>query len=711
MKMNRRAGIVSATAVLALLATTMGAQSALAAVPAAVPAGVVSAASATEPAFTTVTGGSIMGAKADGVYEYKGVPYATADRYEKPEPASWSDTRKALVYGEVCPNGATTVNVHEFVTPSGQDLVENEDCLNLNVWSTTQDTAAKKPVLVFLHGGGLSNGSSAELSYYDGHNFAKNNDAVVVSVNHRLNVLGYLELSAYGDEYAGTGNLGQLDLIEALKWVQDNAATFGGDINNVTIMGQSGGAQKVGALMAMPAAQGLFQKAIMMSSGPVSIPLDQAQAQTAKVMDKLGVSTVEQLKAVPYADLKAAADATGFVATNVVDGTTLPEATVVDGVFSPLSKDIPVLTTNTFGEVIGNSVALTSWTTSADPLKDAYKPNNDEARVRERLQAQYGDWTDTIIAEFEKQFPDHDLFDLLYFSTIPSLSRLTTADVKSATPDAAPVYTALFAWDLPFLGGVVSVHTGGDIPFVFDNEQTVPELIAGDEEGASAFSDVTSGAFGQFIRTGNPGGTGEGAWPAYSTQNQWTMVFDKDSRLVNTPDRKLYTLIASATAGEPFPGDEEPGTGEPGPGEQPAPAAEDDLTDAVKGAVVVPETAVPGQKIDVSVGASLAGETVWTTVYSTPVSLGSAAVSAEGGYQVTLPDDIALGAHKIAVQAADGTLIGWAPITIVAAAAAPGSLALTGGDIAGLLTISMLLVAGGAIAIHASRRRRGLVGR
>jgi len=134
MKMNRRAGIVSATAVLALLATTMGAQSALAAVPAAVPAGVVSAASATEPAFTTVTGGSIMGAKADGVYEYKGVPYATADRYEKPEPASWSDTRKALVYGEVCPNGATTVNVHEFVTPSGQDLVENEDCLNLNVW-------------------------------------------------------------------------------------------------------------------------------------------------------------------------------------------------------------------------------------------------------------------------------------------------------------------------------------------------------------------------------------------------------------------------------------------------------------------------------------------------------------------------------------------------------------------------------------------------
>ena len=252
MKMNRRAGIVSATAVLALLGTTLGAQGAMAAVPTTVSAAVVAAADTTEPTFATVSGGAVMGAKVDGVYEFKGVPYATAERFQKPQPVSWSDTRKALAYGEVCPNGATTVNVHEFVTPSGQDLVENENCLNLNVWSTTQDTAAKKPVLVFMHGGGLANGSSAELPYYDGHNFAKNNDAVVVTVNHRLNVLGYMDLSAYGDEY--TANLGQLDLIAALQWVKDNAATFGGDIGNVTIMGQSGGAQKVSTLLAMPAA-------------------------------------------------------------------------------------------------------------------------------------------------------------------------------------------------------------------------------------------------------------------------------------------------------------------------------------------------------------------------------------------------------------------------------------------------------------------------
>jgi para-nitrobenzyl esterase len=517
-------------------------------------AGVASAAvpqTATLPAFATVSGGSIMGAEVDGVFDFRGIPYGTAERFERSQAASWSGVKKALNFGEVCPNGAVDVNQHEYATPSGQDLVENEDCLNLNVWSTSQDASAKKPVVVWLHGGGLSNGSSGELPYYDGHNFAKDDDAVVVSVNHRLNVLGYLDLSGVDPKYAATSNLGQLDMVDALEWVRENIDQFGGDPANVTIMGQSGGAQKVFGLMAMPAAAGLFDKAVAMSGAAGSQALPDAQAQTAEVLAQLGISTVDELKQVPYDALSAAAKTVGFSATLVVDGDVIPEAPVIDGKFSSISQDIPLLTTNTFGEVIGNSVALTSWDTAADPLALAYRPDATAESVQQRLTDRFGPWKDAIVAEFEEQFPDHDLFDLLYFSTLDFVSRLPNADAKSSTPEGAPVYTALFAWNLPYFGGVVSYHTGGDLPFVFNNADTVPNLIAGAEDEAHAYQGVTSAALSNYLHTGNPGGPDQ-PWPEYTTADQWTMVFDTDSRLVDAPDRELITMIKSADAGEPF---------------------------------------------------------------------------------------------------------------------------------------------------------------
>jgi para-nitrobenzyl esterase len=379
---RRFAAALAAAATLAIVALTGSPATA------ANPSTDAIASTSTEPAFATVAGGELMGARIGGVYSFKGVPYAQADRFEPAQPTAWTDTRSALNFGEICPNGATTVNAFDFASPSGHDQIENEQkCLNLNIWSPTQEKTAEKPVLVWIHGGGLASGSSAESSYYEGQNFARDEDAVVVSVNHRVNALGYLDLSAYGAEYAATGNNGQLDLVAALQWVQDNIEQFGGDPDNVTIMGHSGGANKVGTLMAMPAAVGLFDKAIAMS-GPIgSISQESSRGQAAALMAELGVGSVDELRAVPYAELAAAAAATGFAPDPVVDGVVLPAPAVTDGVFSPLSDDVPLLVSNNFGEVSSNIVAMTAWENSSDALGENYRPATSAAQVDERLTA------------------------------------------------------------------------------------------------------------------------------------------------------------------------------------------------------------------------------------------------------------------------------------------------------------------------------------
>jgi para-nitrobenzyl esterase len=500
---------------------------------------------ATKPAFATTSGGKVMGAKVDGVYEFKGVPYATAARFEESQPASWTGVKKALAYGEVCPNGAVKVNPHEFVTPSGQDLVENEQCLSLNVWSTTNaPTKKKKPVIVWIHGGGFSSGSSAELPYYDGHNLAADENVVFVSVNHRLNVLGYLDLSELGAQYATSGNLGQLDLVKALQWVKANAAQFGGDASNVTIMGQSGGAGKVMTLMGMPSAQGLFSKAVVMSGGSSGIPQADARAKTAEVLAQVGVTTVEELKAVPYAQLAAAASAVRFSPSPVIDGAVYPAATIQNGVFSPLAKNIPLLASNTFGEFSGNSVALTAWDVSENPLKDVYRPETSPAEVKALLRDRFGADTGAIIREFHRAYPTHDLFDLLFMSAGDGPSRLPVVDAKAAQ-GGAPVYSSLYAWNLPFFGGVVSVHTGGDLPFILDNPETIPHLIAGDERAAKKLAKEASSSLAAFARSGNPSVKGLN-WPRYSTKTQWTMVFDEKSKAKVSPDRTIIDMVIAA---------------------------------------------------------------------------------------------------------------------------------------------------------------------
>ena len=223
------------------------------------------------PPVVQVKGGKLRGFRDGKTFTFLGIPYAEAERFEMPKPVqAWEGIKGAQAWGPVCPiPPASTVGGDDFVFPH-RYWVENEHCQVLNVW--TQSTAAKtrKPVMVWMHGGGFTNGSSMESYAYDGKTLSEFGDVVAVSVNHRLNIIGTLDLSAYGPEYASSRNTGMADLVAALQWVHENIEAFGGDPGNVTIFGQSGGGGKVIRLMHMPAAKGLFHKVICESGGAVN---------------------------------------------------------------------------------------------------------------------------------------------------------------------------------------------------------------------------------------------------------------------------------------------------------------------------------------------------------------------------------------------------------------------------------------------------------
>ena len=239
----------------------------------------------TFPVVAETTGGKVMGFNYAGVNYFYGIPYASAERFEMPQAVTWEGVRACLMHGEVAPQNKVVMNRFDAMNYSAE-MVENENsCLVLNIMTPNLDPEVKNP-LSFDPWRGFDTGASNEYVFYNGANLARSGDVVFVSVNHRLNVLGYLDLSAYGEEYRYSGNLGMLDLIFALQWVQDNIEQFGGDPNNVTIVGQSGGGSKVTTLMGMPVARGLFHKAVIQSGGSkVTRTTEQAQAETENAGD------------------------------------------------------------------------------------------------------------------------------------------------------------------------------------------------------------------------------------------------------------------------------------------------------------------------------------------------------------------------------------------------------------------------------------------
>lgn len=498
--------------------------------------------------------GTLVGYKEGNVYNFKGIPYATAERFQNPVPVIEYDggTRMALAYGEVSPQSRTLtsegeVNIVEILTPSNgtADMVGNETCQFLNVWTT--DLTAKKPVIVFFHGGGLSSGASSELSTYTGEYFVDSEDAVFVSVNHRLNLLGFLDLSEYGEEYANSGLAGIRDCVVALQWVQDNIASFGGDPDDVTILGQSGGGNKVATLACMSDTVDLFQNVISLSGYYVWNPKETALDNTQLLIDYLNLSedeVVPALTSMSYEELYNASTAAGCSWDYASYGTSTFETPLFDenGNMNEYAKQRNWMVGTVYGESGGsNGIWLTIANTSDSRLDWI-----DDQTTAERLETMYGDAAPQVIEAYQSAYPDHPLAESLFISTgTGMISRgeliVDNGILESFNNAGVDVYNYVAAYTMPFFGGITMYHTG-DMAFWFNSLDTVKYMIKGDEENAYRVAQQMADSICAFAATGNPS-TAELPWDAYSADTHNTMVFDVNSECKTDFDTAFYDLV------------------------------------------------------------------------------------------------------------------------------------------------------------------------
>ena len=506
-------------------------------------------------AVVSTESGKVRGYTSNGIFTYKGIPYAESNRFEAPaRPKPWDGVRSSMSYGPVAPLMDPTTQVQdesEFVFNHSWGYT-SEDCLRINVWTPGINDGKKRPVMFWIHGGGYTAGSSEELPSYDGENLAKNGDVVVVSINHRLNILGFLDLSAHGEKYKYSANLSILDMRSALEWVKTNISNFGGDANNVTIFGQSGGGAKVNTLMAMPSAKGLFHKAINQSGAFRGTMLEKnnTQAITAEVLKELNISPdkIDDIQRIPFAQLSAA----GKKALKTIEdkmkaegkpvmGFGLNWGPSVDGDLLPyqllspealeLSKNVPLLIGTVKNEFM--------------PSLRAGLTNASSAQIAEYINKQYGDKAEAFTKAVKKAYPgDTKPSDLIDIDALFRPGAVYQANQKSALAGGAPVYMYLFDWQSPVMDGKYKAIHCMEIAFCFNNIQRTRNMTGGTKE-AQALADKVSPAWINFAKTGNPNHKGLPAWPAYNAQNTATMHFNTTCVVKPQMDKELFDLVAA----------------------------------------------------------------------------------------------------------------------------------------------------------------------
>ena len=500
-------------------------------------------------AVVSTTYGKLRGYIHNGIYTFKGIPYATANRFMPPQkPSPWEGIRSSMSYGPTCPTPQQEPMKDEFEFPLNRirGYYISENCLSLNIWSKNSSPTQKKPVMVWLHGGGFASGSSIEFPSYDGENLSKKGDVVVVSINHRLNVLGFLDLSAYGDKYKHSANAGMMDIVAALKWIKENISNFGGDPGNVTIFGQSGGGAKATCLLNTPDAKGLFHKAIIQSGSYLTHFIEPAVSRqvAAEIVHQLGLkpNQADSLITMPYDRLATAGEAAlAIVKRSLPESKTgfgLEWEPVHDGEFLPNQPDEP------------QAIALSrSIPLLIGSCKNEYMPyilgtekfSMDNAKAK--LQKKYGDKTSAYIAAVKKAYPQSN--DPSNYLDIDLLFRplvIQQADKRSSN-SGATVYVYLFAWQSPVLDGAYKAFHCMDLPFVFNNIANSEEMTGGGPE-AYQLADKVSEAWIQFARTGNPNHKGLPDWPAYTIHNGATMILDNECQLKDHFDQELLSIAA-----------------------------------------------------------------------------------------------------------------------------------------------------------------------
>ncbi len=479
------------------------------------------------------------------VFTFLGIPYAQAERFEMPKAvAAWEGVKGAQTWGPVCPiPQATSVGGDDVVFPH-RYWVENENCQVLNVWTQGLSGKVKKPVMLWMHGGGFTNGSSMESYAYDGKTLCEFGDVVVVSVNHRLNIIGTLDLSAYGAEYANSRYTGMADLVAALQWVHDNIEAFDGDPGNVTIFGQSGGGGKVTRLMQMPAARGLFHKVISESGGALNYrstepakSIEHQQAIAAATLKNLNLdgSRIDELKKISYHDLLAA----GTAATQALAKQTgtrgmgwdvIADDQYVLREFCDWADSIPYMAGTVLSEFNGNL-------SRGELTKNEWS----QKEIDERLTVAYGDKKDEVVAEFKKVQPHKQIQDVLFLDTTfrPGAKMVLARKLEKTK---VPVYNYIFTYEYPINGGATAFHCS-EIAFAFHalSEPHI-RLATGGTPVAMALQDKVSRAWVNFAKTGNPSQPGL-AWKPYTLAGRETMVFDTISETRSVDDDKLLSLL------------------------------------------------------------------------------------------------------------------------------------------------------------------------
>ena len=478
-------------------------------------------------ARATCPAGTFLGLREGGIATFKGIRYGRAARFMAPvaEPPAREPVR-ATSFAPSCPQAGDA---------GGEGLAFAEDCLALNVWTPDPDARAKRPVMVYIHGGAYSSGS-ANLERQDGRVLAEGGDVVVVSVNHRLNAFGYLYLARLDPRFADSGNAGQLDLILALQWVRDNIAGFGGDPARVMVFGQSGGGAKIATLMATPAAAGLFHRAATMSGQQVTAsgPLN-ATARTRAYLAALGVSPddLSPLATMPTARLVEGLKATDPVlGGGVYFGPVLDMRTLSRHPFwpdaAPQSLGVPMILGNTAGETRAFIGPEKTRDLTWDNLANRLAP---ELRIDI-----LPEW---VVAEYRLRFPTWSPTDVFYDATTCGRSwrgQVIEAEARARAGAPAWVYQVDFgARQEPERGAFHSI----DIALVFGTLGAKGSLT-GTAADARAASATLQSAFVAFARTGDPGP----AWPRYELATRATMIVDARAHVEHDPRRWQRELFA-----------------------------------------------------------------------------------------------------------------------------------------------------------------------
>ncbi|ADF53789.1 MAG: carboxylesterase/lipase family protein [Zunongwangia sp.] len=495
--------------------------------------------------------GKVKGFVLRGINVFRGIPYGAdtsgKNRFMPPQPPEpWEDVRPAVFYGNSAPQDIydrSPESYSAFVDHWNYDVL-SEDCLRLNIWTPKLDSA-KRPVLVWLHGGGFSRGNGIEQDGYDGENIAREGDIVYCSINHRLGPLGFTNLAGIDGKFKDSGNVGMLDIVAALRWVNENISAFGGDPENVTIMGQSGGGAKVCNIASMPMARGLVHKGVALSgSATHGLDVGYTEKLGQYILKEAGLenNNIEKLQNMPWKEYLNLA----YKAANQLE---LEEGDLglVRGGFGPIANDISIPKGEYFSANADQpDIPLLFCSTFHE-----WNPNRDNPELEnislegivEKLRDRYGDHTQEVVRAFSKNFPEARPIEIWALIVSNRQSGIEAANAK--LKQESPVYLAWFGWESPLFDGRHRAFHCIDISFWLLNTDLMITHTGG---GAipRQLSQKMSKSLLSFMRTGDPNCDALPLWPRYTAKDVETMILNNKCSVSNNSDQQARAALSNS---------------------------------------------------------------------------------------------------------------------------------------------------------------------